>query len=529
MARTSGSLAALLSAVITAALTAALAAAVLTTPPTASASGSSVAASAPGAAAQLPREIRGGVELTLVDGDLLRVWAAKRYRTVWAQRRDAATGTWGERTVVLERRNLYCGDVDARTANGAVAVIAKCDRSGYYEDQAPTASRAIWSADAVTWSSRELEGEAYEEPGISPDGLNAVWPQYGGYLTRTPAGFAAHRLDATGQEYTVTATISDAEQVSFMYGAAASRGRRCGLVVLTRTGDAAPVRRDVPLADACTDSSLANLDSTTVWFGDLSGPAGRAVISRPDDTAPWAVTAVAPSSAPGLVDREHGLYRDFFTAPGFPLIAVGGGPGGVVQAQLYDAAAQAWGAPAVVLDPPGRCSWGDNWTADPMAVVAVRLRCSGRGLVLTTRDGVAWQVLRSGRHPVGLSPDARYVAVPGRTRTHVISPERGVVTLPGGVTGRCDVVVPDGPDGAVLLTAASRHRGWPTVLQHSTATGWTRLSRVRLPTPDVACRKATASTFDVPYRFALLGRHDRGYAVRIVRVGDTWTVRRSRW
>ncbi|RYB91094.1 hypothetical protein EUA93_19400 [Nocardioides oleivorans] len=524
MARTTGFLGALLSAVTTAALTAA----VLATPPTASASTPSVVGSAPGSAAALPREIRGGVELTLVDGDLLRVWAAKRYRTVWAKRRDAATGAWGTRTVVLQRRHLFCGDVDARTANGAVAVIAKCDRYGYYEDQAPTASRAIWSADAVTWTSRQLEGEAYEEPGISPDGLKAVWPQHGGYLTRTPAGFAAHRLDAEGQEYTVTATISDAEQVSFMYGAAVSR-RKCGLVVLTQTGDAAPVRQDVPLADACTDSSLANVDSTTAWFGDLSGPAGRAVISRPDDTAPWAVTEVAPSSAPGLVDHEHGLYRDFFTAPGVPLIAVAGGPGGVLQAQLYDPVAQSWGAPAVVLDPPGRCSWGDNWTADPMAVVAVRLRCSGRGLVLTTRDGVAWQVLRSGRHPVGLSPDARYVAVPGRTRTHVISPERGVVTLPGGVTGRCDVVVPDGPDGAVLLTAASRHRGWPTVLQHSSASGWTRLSRAGLPTPDVACRKATASTFDVPYRFAVLGRNGRGYAVRIVRTGDTWTARRSRW
>ena len=47
--------------------------------------------------AQLPREITGGVELTLADGDLLRVWAAEDYRTVCARRYDAATGTCGGR------------------------------------------------------------------------------------------------------------------------------------------------------------------------------------------------------------------------------------------------------------------------------------------------------------------------------------------------------------------------------------------------------------------------------------------------
>lgn len=34
--------------------------------------------------ADLPREIEGGVELTLADGDLLRVWASENYRTVRA-------------------------------------------------------------------------------------------------------------------------------------------------------------------------------------------------------------------------------------------------------------------------------------------------------------------------------------------------------------------------------------------------------------------------------------------------------------
>ena len=64
----------------------------------------------------LPREIERGVELTLADGDLLRLWAAANYRTVWSRRRDAATGAWGPRLEVLHRKNLFCGDVDARTA-----------------------------------------------------------------------------------------------------------------------------------------------------------------------------------------------------------------------------------------------------------------------------------------------------------------------------------------------------------------------------------------------------------------------------
>ena len=129
-------------------------------------------ASAPGAPgfADLPREIEGGVELTLADGDLLRLWAAADYRTVWSRRRDAATGAWGSRLEVLHRKNLFCGDVDARTSGGAVAAMVQCDLYGYAEDQAPVGSQALWSPDAVTWSSYQLEGEAYDEPGISPSG-----------------------------------------------------------------------------------------------------------------------------------------------------------------------------------------------------------------------------------------------------------------------------------------------------------------------------------------------------------------------
>ena len=156
----------------------------------------------------------------LADGDRFEVSVSRNLREVRGRRYDAATGTWGERTVVLRRKNLFCGDVDARAAGTSVAVIAKCDRFGYAEDQAPTHSQALWSDDLVTWRVHRLEGEAYEEPGISPDGRSAVWPQYQGYLTLTPAeGFVARTISLPGQEYTETATIADDGRVSVLYGA----------------------------------------------------------------------------------------------------------------------------------------------------------------------------------------------------------------------------------------------------------------------------------------------------------------------
>jgi hypothetical protein len=493
--------------------------------------GSTVGAEPPPAAATtaaLPREIPGGAELTLADGDLLQVWAGDNDKAVWARRRDAATGVWGARQEVLRRPNLFCGDVDARTANGAVAVLAQCDRYGYYEDQAPTSSRAIWSADTVTWSSYRLDGEAYEEPGISPDGVNAVWPLHGGYVTRTAAGFAAHRLDAEGQEYTVTATITDTEQVSFLYGGSAGRGR-CGLVVLTRTGDAEPSRQELSFADACSDSSFANLDSDTTWFGDFSSPAFRTVISRADAASPWAVTEIAPAAAPGLQRTAPRLGNGFFTAPGLPLVALGSADRHTIRAQVYDRSTQSWGPPVDVHTARTTCAWGDSWLAEPLDVLVADLRCGGHHVVLTTQDARAWRALRMGKHPYGLSPDGAYVAVPGRAESYVVSRELGVVTLPGGVTGPCEVLVPDGPDAAVLLTAGGRHRGWPTVLQHSSPEGWRRLSRANLPTFANDCRQAQSANYELPYRFDVFGQRDQGYTMRIGERDGEWTVRRSRW
>ena len=484
------------------------------------------ATSEPSARTELPRRIPGGVELTLADGDLLRVWASADGRTIWSRRRDTAASAWGLRVLVQRARTVNCIDVDARTANGAVAVVAHCDIGGDGDESSPTPrSRAFWSPDATTWSSYALEGVA-DEPGISPDGVNAVWPTGGGYVTRTAAGFAPHVLATPDREEGATATITDAAQVSYLYGV--TSGDACSLVVLTRTGDGSPSRQDLPLRSDCWDTRIANIDADTAWVGDVHDPAERTVVSRPDAGSPWSVTQVAPVDAPGLEDMGGVLSTDFFTAPGLPLLALGSRVGRQVRAQRYDPAAQAWGPVTTVHRSRTPCHWGNNFIETPLAVLAVVLRCGDSNVVLTTRDGVTWRALRMGERPLGNSPDGRYVAVPGPTSTHVISPELGVVSLPGGLTGRCDVVVPDGPRAAVQLLAQGGSRRWPTLLRRVSAAGTSRLGRYAARTPG-RCSEAEPGYY-LPLHFDMRStRIDLGQSVQIVRRDSGWKVRIKRF
>ena len=491
------------------------------------------AMSAPAAAAELPRAFEGGVELTLADGDLLRVWAADDGRTIWSRRRDAAAGAWGPRLPLLRTKLVRCIDVDARTANGAVAVLADCELGGGGDESSPSPrSRAFWSPDAVTWSSYELEGAA-EEPGISPDGVNAVWPTTGGYVTRTAAGFTPHVLatpdrgeDATDTITDAAATITDAAQVSYLY--AVTSTSPCRLVVLTRTGDAGPTRQDIPLPGDCFDTRIANVDANTAWVGDAKDAARRTVVTRPDFASPWSVTQVAPVDAPGLVDERGQLSTEFFTAPGLPLVALGSRIGRQVRAQRYDPVAQAWGPATTVHTSRTPCWWAESLLETPLAVLAAVLRCGDSNVVLTTRDGLAWRALRMGERPLGTSPDGRYVAVPGPTSTHVLSRELGVVSLPGGLTGRCDVVVPDGPRAAVQLLAQAGSRRWPTLLRRVSEAGTHRLGRYAARTPG-RCSEAEPGYY-LPLHFDMRStRVDRGQSVRIMRRDSGWKVRINRF
>ena len=154
----------------------------------------------------------------------------------------------------------------------------------------PRDSVALWSPDGVTWSSYTLEGEAYEEPGISPDGqtpsASARTLHHAGARAGSSSTRSGPRPGVHG-----TATITDAEQVSYLYGTPRDG---CRLVVLTRTGNAVPTGRR-PLATSCSESGLVNVDSDTAWLGDLAEAHQREVVSRADATSPWAVTGIAPA------------------------------------------------------------------------------------------------------------------------------------------------------------------------------------------------------------------------------------------
>ena len=328
------------------------------------------------------------------------------------RRRDAATGAWGRALEVLRSKNLFCGEVEGRTANGAVAVLAQCDRGGYARTTAPISSRAMWSPDGVTWSSYTLDGEAYEEPGISPDG------QQRGVAACTALHHAHrgrvrdHALDTDGQEYTVTATITDTAQVSFLYGdsRAALRPRRADPHRRRRADPAGgPARQRV------LGHSFANVDCRhDVWFGGDPSQAARRVISRADAASPWAVTAIAPADAPGLVQRRpDASTTDFFAAPGVPLVALGSergagsGPSSTTRRRRRGARPRWCTTPAQPV-PLGR-------QLDRRAARRDRRRAEVRRRQRGAHDARRRRLAGAadGQAPLGLSPDGAYVAVPG--------------------------------------------------------------------------------------------------------------------
>lgn len=495
---------------------------------TAGTAGAGAAGGPAARAAGLPTQTQRGVVVDLADGDRFEVSVSRNLRQVRGRRYDAGTGTWGPRTVVLERRNLFCGDVDARAAGTSVAVIAECDRFGYAEDQAPTHSQALWSDDLVSWRAHRLEGEAYEEPGISPDGRSAVWPQFQGYLTLTPTeGFVAHRLSLPGKEYTETAIIGDDGRVSILYGANGRRESECRFAVVTRLGDEEPVRQELDVPDACSDSSLVNVDASTALFGDLTSPAFVTTISRPDQAAPWAVTAVAPAYAPGLVERGGRFETLFVSATGLPLVALSSADRRSVDAQDYDPVAQRWGAARRLVDLPSTCAWAETYSPGAFGVLVAQLNCQGRGRALISTDGVAWTDVPLGSRPLGVSTDRRWVSTSTRTSTSVFSRELGRTVLPVGAPRRCDAVLPSGPASALRLTTG-RKSGWPSRLEESTPSGWrrTRAGVPRARARNDVCRDVRLDLFEVQPQYSFAGRL-RGTTLSVVPRGDGWKVRRA--
>ena len=346
------------------------------------------------------------------------------------------TGAWGERRGCCARRTSSAATSTpapptARSPRSPSATTAATPRTR----RRPPPARS-GRPTRVTWSSYALEGEAYEEPGISPDGINAVWPQHGGYVTRTAAGFAAHTLDTEGQEYTVTATITDAAQVSYLYGGhvrPAVRASSCS------PAPATPSRRARSSSSPARAGTATSPTSTRHASGSATRrlPPHRTVISRADAASPWAVTAIAPGRRPGpRADRGDELDQRFFTAPGLPLLALGSRDGRrVLRPGLRPGRADLGPAGHGVRRRHGGATWGDNWTSEPLAVLVADLRC-GRGATWSPsppRDGTSWQALRMGRAPARHLPRRPLRRRARAHRTYVISPRaRRRDACPGG-------------------------------------------------------------------------------------------------
>jgi len=482
-----------------------------------------------GPLAGLPEEVAGGVIVDLADGDRFKATVSRDLRTVWGSRYDAATRSWSERSVVLRKQNVFCGDVDARAAGTAVALIAECDKGGYAEDQAPTHSQALYSPDTVSWRSFTLPGEAYDEPGISPSGTNAIWPLRHAWVTWTAVGFNVVQRDLPGQEYTITGTISDAGDVSVLYGGVRSPTEDCALNVLTVPVAGAETQQRLEVDNACADVDLLNTSATTVLLGAPDSPESLVTVTRPDTASPWAVTGIAPEDAPGLV-RYRG--RDtaatlFASSPGLPLLAVGSPNRQTFTAQAYDPVAQRWSEPRGIGKSIPGCTWGDNFIGEPLGVFALRLKCGRHQRVLVSSDARVWHDVGLNESPLGVSPDGQYVAASNQTRTLIFSPELGLQRLPLPTRAPCDVIQPVSPNTAIRLTTSNK-RAWPGRLDVSTPTGW---ERTRTPFPRLRvgtdrCTHVEVELYERPVSYGFGGR-TRAVSMAVTPSGDGWKIRRA--
>ena len=275
------------------------------------------------------------------------------------------------------------------------------------------------------------------------------------------------------------------------------------MVVLTRTGDAAPTRQDVEIDDACQDRNFANVDANKAVFGEFGSPASVAVISRPDATSPWAVTRVAPSSAPGLVVHEGRLYTQYFTAPGprsSPSAPAGAGrcvPRCTTRSPRCG-----------VLRPRcstsrSRCRWGGNGTDQPA-------RGPRRGREVRGQQRRAHHPRRS-RLAGAADGSARARAVPGRpVRRRARAPPAPTSSLPTGASSPCRVAPPGGATSPCrpvrtrpsCSSRDSTHGGGRCACSHLSADGTDRLGRSRAPTPGGARRSSSPGTGPPASRWA---------------------------
>jgi hypothetical protein len=300
---------------------------------------------------------------------------------------------WEDPRVVFEDRDRECGTVRAIAAGSAVAAIVECDEH-FAVDQMPTSSVALFSADARSWTHRDLDGEAAGTPGLSPQGGHAVWAQGGDLLTWEDGSFrTAPRPRGSAQ----VVTVDDSGTILGL-GMRVSGGR-CAVEFRTNDADVAPVV--VPVASAqdllCDEVGL-ELATAVEIRGDVSGQPGTEFAVSRTSAGPgeWVLTARPPVAAPGLVvypdDPAQAIWNQVTSNTTGNLVAMGSPDRQHITAQRYDRARQRWTSSRVVhvaAAPTCRRSIGDSGVIQG-ATFRLRLICDGKPIVLRSRTGATW-------------------------------------------------------------------------------------------------------------------------------------------
>lgn len=495
------------------------------------------------------------VVLDLEEGDRLAVvLSSLKKATIQHYSHDDHKWTVPSALYIAEDRE--CGDVEATTSGGTVAVMLECDTS-YAEDQAPTRSVALVSPDLAEWTRRDLDGEAYGSPGLSPSGEYAVWSQAppGHVLTWSSTdGFDTGKVDESGDALTLN---DDGTPVTV---AIPSEEAPCAVTFSAGSGD--QTVRLTPTGEtwACGDLGVHFPDPNTLVVGGQAAGDGFVLRRAHDDS--WSVTTIAPMHVRGRVnypqDNERTMFDQLFETTGGMVISAGSPDRRRVRVQVFDAESGTWGRATTVYDHgfPG-CSWRGGGEVGARSVFAIDISCYptrhpdgeypprvkgdpetvapvDNRMVLLSVDGVTWSIHALGERSAVSSEDGGYVVVPGAPLLRASA--RGIDELPAA-DHPCDAMLVT-PTGEVLRLGDEdgSHSGWPTALLRATEDGWDKVASVSLDPPALrSCGYASNEGFENHFAWSfweenpLLGKGTGvpGMRLEVRRIGGSWQVRGS--